>query len=219
MTNEAEPFPAPNSRRNIDIADLRFNYGVAEGGLPVFIFWVANNLGPTQVALVLAFVTAVAVIARNRKSGVIRLLSVLGFVIVAASAVAGFVLDSDKAFAAQNIVSDIALAAIALISVLMGRPIMGLIIREMVPALRTVLHETDRTFVVLTLSFVALNLFQAAVRIYMLDEFSANTYIVVSRIFAFPLNLGFIGLAWLLVARRLSRETWPTPTATGEPAS
>ena len=183
--------------------DLKFNYGVAQGGFPVLVFWIANNMGPTELALVLAFVTAVAVIVRNRQSGVIRALSILGFVVVAASAVAGLILASDKAFAAQNIVSDLALVVIGLGSVVLGRPIIGMITRELIPGLRQMLPEADRTFVILTLGFVALNLVQAIVRIYMLEAMSANTYIIVSRVFAVPLNLAFFVAAWMLVSRRV----------------
>jgi intracellular septation protein A len=216
MTEDAEPLSRPRRPRQLDMRDMQFNYGVAQGGLPVLVFWIANNVTESEVALVLAFVTAVAVIARNRQSGVIRVLSILGFVIVALSAIAGLLLDNDKAFAAQNIVSDFALATIGLGSIALRKPIVGVIARELVPGLRPILPVVDRTFITLTLIFVALNLVQAVVRIWMLDAYSTNTYIVVSRVFAFPLNVAYFVYAWWLVSRRVRSEGVPAESL--EPA-
>jgi intracellular septation protein A len=218
MTDDADARPPHRRNSRVDLSDLRFNYGVAQSGLPILVFWIANNAGPTEVALVLAFVTAVAVVVRNKQSGVIRMLSILSFVIVAAAAVAGLILDNDKAFAAQNIVSDFAMAAIGLGSIAVARPIIGVISRELVPGLRPILPVTDRTFVILTVAFVVLNLFQAIVRIYMLDAMSTNTYIIVSRVFALPLNIAFFGLAWYMVSRRVGDATTPSPPLRGEAA-
>lgn len=217
MTNMPDDdTPPPNPRKSpVDLADLQFNYGIAQSGFPVLVFLVANNIASTQVALVLALVTAVAVVIRNRQSGVIRLLSILAFVITAAAAVTGLVLDSEKAFAAQNIVSDLSIVVAGGVSLLVGRPILGLIARELVPGLRPILPVADRVFVALTVGFILLNLFQAAFRIYMIETMSTNAYIVISRVVAIPLNLGFFGLAWYMLAKRV-QETSPHPPRTIE---
>jgi intracellular septation protein A len=212
MTQEAEPIRAPAAERRLEMRDFRFDFGVAQGGLPILVFWIANNMGPTQVAIVLALAVAVVVFVRNRQSGVIRALTVVSFAIVAASGVAGLVLASDKAFAAQNIVSDFAFAAIGLGSLAMRKPIIGVITRELIPGLRRLLPVDDRTFVMLTIGWVVLNLVQAVVRIYLLDVMSANTYIIVSRVFAFPLNVAFIAAVFVLVSRRVREERLPVET-------
>lgn len=179
------------------------NYGVLEGGAPVIVFWIANNLGPAPVAIVLSFLAAAVVFARNRKSGIVRVLSIVGFAIVAASAAVGLAFNSDKAFAAQNIVSDVSFVVIGLVSLAMQRPFVGPITRELIPALRPHLLDTDRVFYVLTVVNIALNVAQAVMRTWLIDVLSTNDYVVLSRVTAIPFNVGYFGLAYVLIVRRL----------------
>ncbi len=197
---------------------LQFNGSIAQGGIPVAVFWIANNLGPSQVAIVLSFIAAAAVFIRNRDSGVIRALSLLGFVIVAASAAAGLLLANDKAFVAQNIASDFAFVVISLGSVILGKPLIGYVARELLPALRPHIAATERVFVILTLLNAVLNLGQGVVRIWMLDVLSTNDYVILSRVIGLPTNLLFFGLAYVLIKRRLAEVDRESGHGPDEPA-
>ena len=58
------------------------------GLVPVAVFLIANYLGPAQVAIGLSFAVSCVVFVVNRSHGAIQMLSVLGFTIVAISAIA-----------------------------------------------------------------------------------------------------------------------------------
>ena len=154
---------------------------------------------------------AVIVFARNRQSGVIRALSVLGFAIVAVSAAVGLTINSDKAFAAQNIVSDFAIAPIALGSILIGRPLAGAVGRELFPAIRPLVPERHGVFVVLTLVVVGINLATGVIRLVMIDALSTNDYVLLSRLIGIPFNILLFGLAYVLVLRVVERELAENP--------
>ena len=198
------------ARHVLDPREIRFNPVVFEGAMPVVVFWVANNLGPERVAIALSLVAAIVVFVRNRESGVVRALSVLGFAIVALSAVIGIVFESDKAFAAQNIASDFAIAAISLLSIVIGRPLMGAVTRELIPALAPLLATADKVFVTLTAVNVVSNLGQAAMRLWLIDVLDTNDYVILSRVFGIPFTVAYIGIAYVLIGRRLE-ELRPAP--------
>lgn len=203
VSSEAESAGPTRARHAVDPRYLQLNYGVLEGGAPVIVFWVANNIGPSSVAIVLSFLTAAFVFARNRKSGIVRVLSIVSFAIVAASAGAGLALNNDKAFAAQNIVSDVSFVVIGVVSLIIRKPFVGPLTRELIPALRPLLSDVDRVFVVLTVVNIAINAAQAVIRIWLLDALSTNDYVVVSRVIGIPFNVGYFGLAYVLIVRRL----------------
>ena len=162
--------------------------------------YVAQFLGRTQVAIIGSFAASTLVFAINRDSGVIRLITVLGFVVVAGSAVVGLVADSAKAFAAQNIYSDFLVAAVCLASVAIGKPLVGAVARESIPALRTLMDPSHRVFVILTLIFMAYNIGTGIFRIFLLGEFSANEYVIVSRVTS-PISLAFFLACYFMIKR------------------
>jgi hypothetical protein len=191
--------------------DFRFNPSVMEGGLPVVVFWLVNQFADAPVSISASFVAAIIVFARNKQSGVIRALSVLGFVIVAASAAVGLTINSDKAFAAQNIVSDFVIVPIALGSILVGRPLAGAVGRELFPAIRPIVPERHRVFVFLTLLVVAVNLSTGVIRLLMIDTLSTNDYVLLSRVIGIPFNILLFGLAFVLVLRVIDGELEKNP--------
>ena len=180
--------------------------------LPLVVFLVLNSFWPedlwrTQVAIVASFAASTWVFAINRDSGVIRFITVLGFIVVAGSAVVGLVADSAKAFAAQNIYSDFLVAAVCLASVVIGKPLVGAVARESIPALRTLMEPRHRVFVILTLVFMTYNVGTGIFRIFLLGEFSANEYVIVSRVTS-PISLAFFLACYFMIKRAagLSQE-------------
>lgn len=174
-------------------------------GLPLVVFLVLNSFWPedlwrTQVAIIASFAASTWVFASNRDSGVIRFITVLGFVVVAGSAVVGLAADSAKAFAAQNIYSDFLVAAVCLGSVAMGKPLVGAVARESIPALRTLMDPRHRVFVILTLVFMTYNIGTGIFRIFLLGEFSANEYVIVSRVTS-PISLAFFLACYFMIKR------------------
>ena len=174
--------------------------------LPVVVFLILNTFWPedlwrTQVAIVGSFLASAYVFATNRDSGVIRALVVLGFLIVAGSAAFGLAINSAKAFAAQNIFTDFIMAAISLGSVLAGKPLVGAVARQGVPALRTLMDPKHRVFVYLTLTFMAINIFTGIFRIFLLGEFNATEYVLISRATGLPFSVGFLIACYFSIKR------------------
>jgi hypothetical protein len=208
----AEPPPAEgqqDARERARVRDfLQIDASVFQGFLPAIVFLVANRFGPTQLAIVLSFAVAVWVFARNKSSGVIRLLSAIGFLIVAFSSVLGLALNSDRAFIAQNIFADIVFAVLFAGSVIVGKPLMGAIARELVPGIKPVMHIDLPVFVQLSLLNAAINAVSAVVRFFMIENMSTEAYIVLSRAVFIPVNIAFVVLAYVMVTRTAIR-IWP----------
>ena len=177
------------------------DWRVAQSGVPVIVFVVLNQFGSAHLAIGASFAASVWVILNNRDSGVIRALALMGFVVVTGSAVVGLLANSAKAFAAQNIVGDFLVASVGVGSVLIGRPLVGAVARETIPALRSLLDLQHRAFVYLTLGFVAINIFTGIVRIFLLDALSTNEYVLVSRLVGFPLTGAFFVVSYLTIKR------------------
>lgn len=170
---------------------------------PMGVFWAANQLGPSWLAIVLSLATAAVVYAVNKEYGATRALSAIGFVIAASSAVAGLLLESEKTFAAQNIFGDLVFIVIATGSIVIGKPIAGVIVREMFPTLRPHIRANDTIFVALTLVVIVANAMQGGMRFWMLEEMSTNDYVLASRVAGLPFNLVYVGVAYGLIAWRL----------------
>jgi hypothetical protein len=181
---------------------------VFHGLLPVAAFVITNYLGPAQLAIAVSFIVSCVIFFRHRTRGVIRLLSVIGFTIVASSAVVGLVFESDRAFAAQNIMADVAFAALFAGSVIIGRPLIGAIARDLVPGIQPVMEPRHPVFVQLTLLNAAINIASAVVRALMITSLPVNTYVIVSRAVFLPVNIAFIALCYVMITRTAIR-IWP----------
>lgn len=206
----------PNFRKLMQGDFSAVDWRIFWSGLPLIVFLVLNSFWPedlwrTQVAIVASFAASTWVFATNRDSGVIRFITVLGFVVVAGSAVVGLAADSAKAFAAQNIYSDFLVAAVCLASVAIGKPLVGAVARESIPALRPLMDPRHRLFVILTLVFMAYNIGTGIFRIFLLGEFSANEYVIVSRITS-PISIAFFLACYFTIKRAagISQEQAPT---------
>ena len=110
-------------------------------------------------------------------------------------------INSAKAFAAQNIFTDFIMAAISLGSVLAGKPLVGAVARQGVPALRTLMDPKHRVFVYLTLTFMAINIFTGIFRIFLLGEFNATEYVLISRATGLPFSVGFLVACYFSIKR------------------
>ena len=187
---------------------MNIDPSVFQGFAPAIVFLIANQLAPTQIAIVLSFAAAVVVFVRNKASGVIRLLSTIGFAIIAFSTALGLALDSDRAFVAQNIFADIVFAALFFGSVVVGRPLIGAIARELVPGIRPVMQINLPVFVQLSLLNAAINVVSAIARYLMIENMSTNAYVILSRAVFIPVNIAFIALCYFLIVRTAIR-IWP----------
>jgi hypothetical protein len=211
---ERDDAPAAVRRTNADGEPIRardfldLDFRVLLGFLPSLVFLIADRAASTQIAIALSFAATVLVFVNTKSHGVIRFLSTFGFTIVAASAVLGLALDSDRAFVAQNIFSDIAFAAAYIGSVIIGKPLVGAIARELVPGIKPVMLIGLPVFVKLTLLSAGTNIASAIVRYFMLENMSTEAYVILSRAVFIPVNIAFVALCYVSITRTAIR-IWP----------
>ena len=181
-----------------------FNPRVLFAVAPIVTFWAVRQLVGTQPAIGASFGVALFVFVFKRHTGTIGLLALLGIVIVAGGAVAGIVLNSDKAYLANDVVGDFVTGTVAVVSLLYGRPLFGLLARELSPRIAPVMPEHHRVFVLLTLLLVVTQLTSGSVRIVMLEQFSTDQYLLWSRVLGWSLNGALALLAFRLIARAMA---------------
>ena len=177
--------------------------------LPALAFITADRFASTPVAILVSFAVSAVIFVRNPGGGgVIRMLGAIGFAIVCGSAIVGLALSSGKAYVAQNLFADFAFAAIFAASVVVRRPLMGAIIREIVPALKPVMAVNYPLFRQLTLMNVAINLAQGTARIFLIHDLSASQYSIASRAISFPISIAFYLFCYVVV-QRTAIAIWP----------
>ena len=157
----------------------------------------------SQAAIGAGFVAAVVVfyINRQRKKGTLAWIALMGLVIVSGSAIAGLVLDSEKAYLASDPVGDGITVLVALGSVLVGKPIIGLLACEIFPRATRYLHYGDRIFIQITLMLAAKDLATGVARVFLLDSLDTDGYLIFSRVVSWPINAVFFYLANRMIQR------------------
>ena len=138
--------------------------------------------------------------------GAIFWLAVLALVLLAGGSIVGWILDSDKAFFAASPVGDFITAAIFAGSLLLGRPLMGMVVREVFPGVREKLPADDRAFFKITAIFAMENLIMGIVRVWLLDEVSASVFPWISRGVGIPLRLALVWWSYQLIQRSIRRR-------------
>jgi hypothetical protein len=174
--------------------------------LPILVFWVVGRFTDTEIAIAAAFVTSLLVFSRMRRHGVIGYLAVLGVLIVAGGSLVGIILSSDKAFLATDTVGDFITAALFAGSVVLRRPLLGLVICEMFPRMREWLQPEHRVFVGMTVLWVVGNIATGATRAVLLDSLSADSYILWSRVIVWPMNFLLFGVFFYLMRRAILEQ-------------
>ena len=178
--------------------------------LPVLLYVLVLELFGTRAAIGAGFGSAVVVFFVQRRvqpnRGAIFWLAVLALVLLAGGSIVGWILDSDKAFFAASPVGDFITAAIFGGSLLLGRPVMGMVVREVFPGVREKLPADDRAFFKITAIFAMENLIMGIVRVWLLDEVSASLFPWISRGVGIPLRLALVWWSYQLIQQSIRRR-------------
>ena len=178
--------------------------------LPVLLYVLVLELFGTRAAIGAGFGSAVVVFFVQRRvqpnRGAIFWLAVLALVLLAGGSIVGWILDSDKAFFAASPVGDFITAAIFAASLLIGRPVMGMVVREVFPGVREKLPAEDRAFFKITAIFAMENLIMGIVRVWLLDEVSASVFPWISRGVGIPLRLALVWWSYQLIQQSIRRR-------------
>ena len=173
---------------------------------PIAAFLLVDRLADTRWAIGAGLAAAILVFLRTRRSGVVGYLAVGGIVIVGGSATVGIIVDSDKAFFASDAIGDVLWTGAFLGSIVLGRPLMGVLMREIFPGIREWIPERHRVFVALSLAWAAQNVVTAVIRVILLDALSTNSYLLWSRVATWPLTIGLFALSYYVIGRAIRQE-------------
>lgn len=180
--------------------DFRIMYGI----LPVVAFYIGYQWN-AYAAIGLGFAATVFAYYASDRKGLVGIFALFGLFVATVAAVVGIVLEDERAFLARDAAIDFLLASLGLGSLLLGRPVVGLVLRDMWPALRELLPLRHRACVLATLVFVVVNIFQGTVRTWMLfGGFSVGEYLVYSRLFGWP-TAGIMIAIIAAIVRRAAR--------------
>ncbi len=166
---------------------------------PVAVFYAGTKFGPPWLAVLLGFIASAIVFYLTRKHRIIGLLTLFTFSVVAVSAIYGIIWNSEKAYLASGPIRDFLFVPLYLGSIVVGKPLIGGISRELNPAIAGRLPNNAPVFVKLTLAWIVYDVFQGISRVYMLREFSVGEYIVWSRVLNMPVSGALLALtAWAI---------------------
>lgn len=174
--------------------------------LPAVVFWLVRRAGQVELAIGAGFVTSVVVFARTRQRGAIGALAVLSIFIAGGAAIAGIVVDSERVYLANDPVGDVFTVLIGLGSVVLRRPMFGLIVTELSPRVNGLLARDHRVFYVTTWLWIGINAAQAALRVWMLNELTVGQYLIWTRAISWPANVLLAWVTWMLVTRAFRRD-------------
>lgn len=178
------------------------NFRIVTSLLPVMVFFGLTRVAAPAVAIGGGFVATAAVTYYNRRDRLIGFLTIYGFVIVAVCAAIGIVGGSEKAYLASGPVSDFLLVPLYLGSVLIRRPLIGGVSRELVPAVTERIPRDAGVFMWLSVLWAFSNLVQGFVRWWLLEEYSVGEYLILSRVLTWPIT----GVVFAITAIAIYRE-------------
>ena len=175
--------------------------------LPVLVFLALSRVAPPWFAILGGFGTSAAVFAVNRQSRLIGWLTIFGFAVVSVSAVVGIVGNSEKAYLASGPLSDFLFVPLYIGSVIVRRPLVGGIARELVPAIAGRVPLEASVYSSLSLAWAAFDLVHGIGASYLLARLSVAEYVIWSRVAFWPFSGALLlitaGAIWF-EARRLA---------------
>ena len=134
------------------------------------------------------------------------MLTVMGFAIVTISAVVGMLMNNAKAYVSESITTDLMHVIIFTTSIIVRKPLVGLIAREALPLVRNTLPVMHKIFVSLTATFIAINLLTAIARIFLLENVTATTYVLINTPSSFIISGLYLATSGYLIVRAAKKE-------------
>lgn len=182
--------------------------------IPIAVFYALYRAdAPTWVAIGGGFAASVAVLYSNRKDRLIGALTLFGFGVVGVSAAVGIIWDSEKAYLASGPVSDFLFVPLYAGSIVIGKPLVGGIARELFPAIAGRIPIDAPVFVRLSLAWAIFDVGMGVLRTYLLVNLSVGEYLVWSRVFGWPLSWTLLAVTAWLIWREAKRVPAAAPEA------
>ena len=174
--------------------------------IPMAIFVILNWQTSEWIAILGSFIATAIAFYLNKQNGVIKMLNVMGFAIVTISAVVGMLMNNAKAYVSESITTDLMHVIIFTTSIIVRKPLVGLIAREALPLVRNTLPVMHKIFVYLTATFIAINMLTAIARILLLENVSATTYVLINTPSSFIISGLYLATSGYLIVRAAKKE-------------
>jgi intracellular septation protein A len=194
-----------------------FNGRVLLSIVPVVVFFGLTRVAPPWIAITGGFAASAFVFYYSRKDRLIGALAAFGFVVVGTSAVIGLIWESEKAYLASGPVADFLFVPLYLGSILLRKPLIGGIAREMFPRVAATVSIHAPVFAWLSVAWAGYDIFHGFLRIYLLQELSVGQYIIWSRVLSWPFTMVLVGASTYYIMREMRRRTggWLPETPEG----
>jgi|TARA_B110000263_G_C15286928_1_gene501300 hypothetical protein len=174
--------------------------------IPMAIFVILNWQTSEWIAILGSFIATAIAFYLNKQNGVIKMLTVMGFTIITISAVVGMLMNNAKAYVSESITTDLMHVIIFTTSIIVRKPLVGLIAREALPLVRNTLPVMHRIFVSLTVTFIAINLLTAITRIFLLGNASATTFVLINTPSSFIISGLYLATSGYFIVRAAKKE-------------
>ena len=177
------------------------NVRILLSAIPVLLFLGTRQVAPPWAAILAGFVATAVITYANRRDRLLGVLTMYGFAIVAICAVVGIAWDNEKAYLAAGPLSDFLFVPLYVGSVFIGRPLIGGISRELMPAFVQHIPLNAPVYRWLSLAWGLYDTSQGLLRTFLLRELSVNEYVIISRMVNLPLSALMVGVTAAFVWR------------------
>ena len=115
-------------------------------------------------------------------------------------------MNNAKAYVSESITTDLMHVIIFTTSIIVRKPLVGLIAREALPLVRNTLPVMHKIFVYLTATFIAINMLTAIARIFLLENVTATTYVLINTPSSFIISGLYLATSGYLIVRAAKKE-------------
>ena len=178
--------------------------------VPVAVFLVLTRVTGPSLAVFGGFLASAGVFYLARRDRLIGLLTLAGFAVLTASAVVGIVKGSERAYLASGPISDFLFVPLYFGSLLVHRPLVGGIARELVPAITRGVPLDAPVYRQLSLAWAIFDVLHGSAALVLLNRLSVAQYVVWSRVLLWPftglLLAASAGIIWESARRSSAAE-------------
>lgn len=177
--------------------------------LPAWLFLIVSRFAPPWASISAGFGATVLVYLGTGHSRLVGALATFGFAIATVHAAFGIIFEDEKPYLAAGWVTDLLFVPMYAASVLIGKPLVGGIAREVVPTIAGRLPLESAIYRDLSIFWALFYVFHGAVQALLWRELSVAEFIIWSRVVLWPPTaLAMIGTAWLVwrAARRTRNQ-------------
>lgn len=164
------------------------NFKILASGIPIAVFFGLSRIATPWIAISGGFTASTLVYYATRRDRLIGEIAAFAFACVGITALIGIFANNEKLDLASGPISDYLFVPWYLGSVLLGRPLVGGIARDLAPALAGKVPLAAPVFARLSVAWAAFDILHGTMRFYLLSHLSVGEYIAWSRLIGWPIT-------------------------------